>query len=234
MIGTLISRHNNSSVSGVIRNPRILELLCFCVYQGIQGFFSNPRALKEIHLVSFNDETHRAFTKVFMDVTSNNFQRCRDPPPTKRPLSASLRLTDESQEERAPVDVWKMEKPNTDTRDLKKYLTSPTSNTDDDDCIICLTPFINPVSLKSCHHIFCEECISEFFSQKPVCPICNTMYGKIYGDQPKIGTATIFKEKIQLPGEDCKDAWVIMYEFPDGNQEVIKYIFLFQDIVHIA
>lgn len=192
----------------------------------MQDFLRYPSALKEVHLVSFNEETHRAFTKVFLDVSANDFHNSRDPPPTTRPLSASLRLTDERQEERAPVDMWKMEKPNHDTRDLKKYFTDPMSNTDDDDCIICLRPFINPVSLKSCHHIFCEECISEFFSQKPVCPICNTMYGKIYGDQPKNGTATIFKEKTQLSGEDCKDAWVIMYEFPDGKQEVIQKKFL--------
>lgn len=205
--------------AGAIRSPRILELLCSYVYQGIQEFFRYPSALKEVHLVSFNEETHRAFTKVFMDVSANDFQRSRDPPPTKRPLSASLRITDERRETSAPIDTWKIEELNQDTRDFRTYFTSSMSNTEEDDCIICLTPFINPVSLKSCHHIFCEECISEFFSQKPVCPICNTMYGKIYGDQPKNGTATIFKEKIQLPGEDCKDTWVIMYEFPDGKQE---------------
>lgn len=224
----MISRPNTTSVLGAIRNPRILELLCSYVYQGIQEFFRYPRALKEVHLVSFNEETHKAFTEVFLDVSANDFKRSRDPPPTKRPLSASVRITDERRETSAPVATWKIEEPNQYTRDLKKYFTSPMSNTDDDDCIICLRPFINPVSLKSCHHIFCEECISEFFSQKPVCPICNTMYGKIYGDQPKNGTATIFKEEMQLPGEDCKDTWVIMYEFPDGKQEVIihKYSWL--------
>lgn len=203
-------------------------MLCSYVYQGIQNFFRNPRALKEVHLVSFNEETHMAFTKVFLDVSANDFHNSRDPPPTKRPLSASVRLLGEKQEVSAPVGIWKMEEPNQDTRDFKKYLTSPMSDTDDDDCIICLRPFVNPVSLKSCHHLFCEECISEFFSQKPVCPICNTMYGKIYGDQPKNGTATISKEKIQLPEEDCKDTWVIMYEFPDGKQEVVihKYSWL--------
>lgn len=204
--------------AGALRNPRYLEILCSYVYQGIQNFFRNPRALKEVHLVSFNEETHMAFTKVFLDVSANDFQRSRDPPPTKRPLSASLRITDERRETSAPIVTWKIEEPNQDSRDFGTYFTSPMSNTEEEDCIICLTSFTNPVSLKSCHHIFCEECISEFFSQKPVCPICNTMYGKIYGDQPKNGTATIFKEKTQLPGEDCKDTWVIMYEFPDGKQ----------------
>lgn len=175
-----------------------------------------------------------AFTKVFLDVSANDFQRSRDPPPTKRPLSASLRITDERRETSAPIVTWKIEEPNQDSRDFRTYFTSPMSNTEEEDCIICLTSFTNPVSLKSCHHIFCEECISEFFSQKPVCPICNTMYGKIYGDQPKNGTATIFKEKTQLPGEDCKDTWVIMYEFPDGKQEVIKYNFCYYKISYIS
>lgn len=204
--------------AGAIKNPRNLELLCFYVYQGIQEFFRNPSALKEIHLVNFNEETHRAFTKVFLDVSANDFQSSRDPLPTKQPLSASFRIIEERQEASAPVVTWQLEEPNQDTRDLKKYFT-PTVSKVDDDCIICLRSFINPVSLKSCHHTFCKECISEFFSQKPVCPICNTMYGKIYGDQPKNGIATIFKEKLQLPGEDCKNTWVINYEFPDGKQE---------------
>lgn len=205
--------------AGAIRNPHTLELLCSFVYQGIQEFCRNPSALKEVHLVSFKEETNRAFTKVFLDISANNFQNSREPPQMKQPLSASLRKAEEKREASASFDIWKMEEPNQDSRNLRNYFTSPMSNTEEDDCIICLRPFINPVSLKSCHHIFCKECISEFFSQKPVCPICNTMYGKIYGDQPKNGTATIFREKIQLPGEDCKDTWIIMYDFPDGKQE---------------
>lgn len=233
-IVAIISRPNMASVSGAIRNPHTLELLCSFVYQGIQEFCRNPSALKEVHLVSFKEETNRAFTKVFLDISANNFQNSREPPQMKQPLSASLRRAEEKREASASFDIWKMEEPNQDSRNLRNYFTSPMSNTEEDDCIICLRPFINPVSLKSCHHIFCKECISEFFSQKPVCPICNTMYGKIYGDQPKNGTATIFKEKTQLPGEDCKDTWVIMYDFPDGKQEVIKYIFCYYKISYIS
>lgn len=206
---------------GAITKPRILELMCRYVYYGIEDFLChNTGIIKEIHLVSFNEATYQAFLKVFLDFSADEFRNSRECPPTKRPLSASMREKKEKWQACAPAAIWKMEEQNQSDTDLKNHVRKPLPNADDDNCIICLNTFENPIEFKKCHHAFCQDCIGEFFSLKPVCPICNTVYGKIYGDQPKTGTATIYKEQTPLPGEKCRETWVIFYDFLDGCQEV--------------
>lgn len=93
--------------AGDIRNPRLLELLCSYVYLGIQEFFRYPRGLKEVHLVSFNEKTHRAFMKVFIDVSANDFLASKNYPPLNFP---SLRNTDDKREAaNASSAIWKTE-----------------------------------------------------------------------------------------------------------------------------
>lgn len=51
-------------------------------------------------------------------------------------------------------------------------------------CVICMDDPTDPKQLKKCGHIFCKECIEQYFQYKPACPSCDTIYGKVTGDQP--------------------------------------------------
>lgn len=41
-------------------------------------------------------------------------------------------------------------------------------------CPICLQEVLDPVTLVSCHHYFCIECIVKWFQTKLACPLCKT------------------------------------------------------------
>lgn len=41
-------------------------------------------------------------------------------------------------------------------------------------CPICLQDALDPVTLVSCHHCFCIECIVKWFQTKLACPLCKT------------------------------------------------------------
>lgn len=85
-------------------------------------------------------------------------------------------------------------------------------------CIICMDDELTePVRMKLCKHEFCRECITEYLSQKPACPVCNMVYGEMYGDQPVDGVAKIYKDEDPLPGYTC-GTLIIHYEFPHGRQ----------------
>lgn len=87
-------------------------------------------------------------------------------------------------------------------------------------CVICMDDELTePVRMKICKHEFCRECITEFLSQKPACPVCNMVYGEMYGDQPVDGVAKIYKDDDPLPGYTC-GTLIIHYEFPNGRQTV--------------
>ncbi|XP_069140103.1 uncharacterized protein [Argopecten irradians] len=87
-----------------------------------------------------------------------------------------------------------------------------------DDCVICMDSFEDPVKLKKCGHKFCKECISESFQQKPVCPVCATVYTVVQGDQPVKGVAEVYKDDKSLPGYPGCKTFIINYDFPDGKQ----------------
>lgn len=91
-------------------------------------------------------------------------------------------------------------------------------------CVICMdTELEAPVMLKTCHHQFCRDCIEDYFSHKPICPVCNMVYGELFGNQPP-GTATVYKDYAPLPGFSCPTL-IIDYNIPDGKQTVYKICF---------
>mmetsp|Transcript_6317 Transcript_6317/g.9539 ORF Transcript_6317/g.9539 Transcript_6317/m.9539 type:complete len:204 (-) Transcript_6317:30-641(-) len=50
-------------------------------------------------------------------------------------------------------------------------LTIP-STVDDFKCAICLSSHVNPVTLVTCRHSYCQECVMIWFRRKAVCPLC--------------------------------------------------------------
>ena len=96
-----------------------------------------------------------------------------------------------------------------------------------DDCPICMCPVEDPEKLAKCGHVFCKDCIKQCFEKnKPVCPICGMVYGKIIGNQPKNGTINVAKKSnLHLPGYKKFGAVVIEYDFPSGIQTVSTDLF---------
>lgn len=109
-------------------------------------------------------------------------------------------------------------------------LIKPVAEHNDGVCIICLDEMTKPVAFTKCHHCFCEECIFEYFTIKPACPVCNSVYGKLYGNQPLKGEAHIYKDKRSLPGYPRTETFIINYAFPNGHQEVCMQIHDFKQI----
>lgn len=88
-----------------------------------------------------------------------------------------------------------------------------------DSCPICLCDFTDKKTLDKCGHSFCSACIDHSFSAVgPYCPVCQTVYGKIIGQQPP-GTMSTKKEKGSLPGFPECNLYKVEYEIPSGIQE---------------
>ncbi|XP_007443321.2 E3 ubiquitin-protein ligase DTX3L, partial [Python bivittatus] len=87
----------------------------------------------------------------------------------------------------------------------------------EEECSICLSKIQQKEVLPKCKHAFCAGCIREARKHKPVCPVCNHVYGKVKGNQPP-GTMDIVKAKFSLPGYQDFGTIIITYSIPDGVQ----------------
>ncbi|XP_010162192.1 E3 ubiquitin-protein ligase DTX3L, partial [Antrostomus carolinensis] len=74
---------------------------------------------------------------------------------------------------------------------------------DKDVCPICMETINEKETLSKCNHTFCKSCITQAMSYKQICPVCNTIYGPMKGDQPE-GTMLTRTVSSSLPGyPDC-------------------------------
>ncbi|NWI55188.1 DTX3L ligase, partial [Calyptomena viridis] len=92
-----------------------------------------------------------------------------------------------------------------------------TKEKDDDDCPICMERITNKKILTKCKHAFCKVCIDKAMSYKQACPLCNTIYGVMKGDQPE-GTMSSEKWYFSLPGYANCGTIVIEYSMKGGIQ----------------
>ncbi|KAM4698183.1 LOW QUALITY PROTEIN: E3 ubiquitin-protein ligase DTX3L-like [Rhinophrynus dorsalis] len=86
----------------------------------------------------------------------------------------------------------------------------------EDDCPICMDAPKNKIVLDKCKHGFCENCIKKAMDIKPVCPVCNVVYGRVKGNQPD-GRMSHKTLTIKLPGYKCGTIQ-IEYAIPSGTQ----------------
>ena len=114
----------------------------------------------------------------------------------------------------------------------KKQRMSPSDSTDnaddiqagtaaaaDEDCVICMCPMTRPKKL-ACGHSFCSDCIDESFKKcQPKCPSCGRLFGVMRGNQPP-GSMTVQSVPDSLPGFQRCGMLVIMYNIPNGIQDV--------------
>ncbi|KAL7991767.1 hypothetical protein Chor_016023 [Crotalus horridus] len=87
----------------------------------------------------------------------------------------------------------------------------------DECCAICLNTIHQKEVLPKCKHAFCASCIRTAMNYKPVCPVCNVVYGNIKGNQPA-GKMDVVKTRISLPGHQDSGTITITYHIPDGIQ----------------
>ncbi|ETE73785.1 E3 ubiquitin-protein ligase DTX3L [Ophiophagus hannah] len=84
-------------------------------------------------------------------------------------------------------------------------------------CPICLNKIYQKKVLPKCKHAFCEACIGTAMNYKPVCPVCNVVYGNIKGNQPP-GKMDVFRSRSSLPGHQYYGTITINYHIFDGIQ----------------
>ena len=91
-------------------------------------------------------------------------------------------------------------------------------------CVICIDIANDPKTLDKCRHVFCRCCIDKCFQVfKPVCPICNTIYGVVIGNQP-VGQMLVKRKRDKsLPGHPDCGTIEITYLFKDGIQGVSDF-----------
>ena len=95
-------------------------------------------------------------------------------------------------------------------------------------CCICMDDVTEEKQL-GCGHKFCKECIAGWVKEKPTCPECGYIFGKITGTQPEKGEMIVTQSRQVLPGyEDdttCTGTIRIEYDIPGGVQGVsVMYI----------
>ncbi|KAK2532666.1 E3 ubiquitin-protein ligase DTX3L [Columba livia] len=88
---------------------------------------------------------------------------------------------------------------------------------DKDMCPICMDRINNKEVLRKCNHAFCKSCIDMAMSYKQACPVCNTVYGLVEGDQPE-GTMSVRTMPSSLPGYPSCDTIEITYSMRGGVQ----------------
>ncbi|XP_008937491.1 PREDICTED: E3 ubiquitin-protein ligase DTX3L, partial [Merops nubicus] len=84
-------------------------------------------------------------------------------------------------------------------------------------CPICMETINDKKILRKCNHAFCRSCINQAMSYKNACPLCNTVYGLLEGDQPE-GTMSTRVEHSALPGYPNCGTIVITYTIYSGIQ----------------
>ncbi|XP_062614141.1 uncharacterized protein LOC134275875, partial [Saccostrea cucullata] len=194
--------------AGNLQDQNTIKTLCTLTRDAIEWYaWSQPSNITQIHLVNVRDGFTQTLDKTFKQPGINL-------PVSKGNIAKSSKFDSRPFQY---IYTWKV--PSKDQTVRFTDFIKQSENAEDNTCIICMDEMTKPVEFTRCHHQFCEECIAGYFSVKPVCPVCNVVYGKLYGIQPANGEAKIFKDTKSLPGFPKTETFIISYEFPDGKQE---------------
>ncbi|NWU08684.1 DTX3L ligase, partial [Cephalopterus ornatus] len=131
----------------------------------------------------------------------------------KAPLSSDL----SSQEARGALKKSSVRQKNNLT--FEGQAKAKTEEKDNDECPICMDRIKNKETLAKCKHAFCKSCIDQAMAIKQVCPVCNTVYGVMKGDQPE-GTMSTRQMGSSLPGYEYCGTIEINYSMRGGVQTI--------------
>ncbi|KAF1411243.1 E3 ubiquitin-protein ligase DTX3L, partial [Spheniscus magellanicus] len=99
----------------------------------------------------------------------------------------------------------------------KERSKAKTEEDDKDVCPICMERINNKQILRKCNHAFCKSCIDQAMTYKQACPVCNTIYGPVKGDQPE-GIMSTRLLPSALPGYPSCGTIQITYIMHSGIQ----------------
>ncbi|NWW55348.1 DTX3L ligase, partial [Pedionomus torquatus] len=88
---------------------------------------------------------------------------------------------------------------------------------DKDACPICMERIKEKEILTKCKHAFCKSCIKQAMTYKQACPVCNTIYGIVEGNQPE-GTMSYRTLTASLPDYSGCGTIEITYTMQGGIQ----------------
>ncbi|CAC5395203.1 DTX [Mytilus coruscus] len=217
--------------TGTHKDKETILKCAWTAYEAISKFLLATKEVNitEIHLIDNNEYIIKNVEAAFVPSGSG-----RHPPLTPKPDFNKHPKEQYEAPKGKRISIWKMDTQDQKKADFSEFMKSRSKQAkignlvihgDDDEmpvgdenCVICLCEFDDPVELTKCNHVFCKECITEVFRSKPSCPVCTTVYGVVFGDQPREGKATIYEEEDPLPGYREK-TYVIYYEFESGVQK---------------
>lgn len=99
----------------------------------------------------------------------------------------------------------------------KEEAKAKTEEDTDSTCPICMEGMNDKVILPKCKHAFCQGCIKKAMTYKQTCPVCNTVYGLMQGNQPE-GEMSFHFTLSRLPGYPTCGTIVIQYDMKGGIQ----------------
>ncbi|XP_043829818.1 E3 ubiquitin-protein ligase DTX3L-like [Dromiciops gliroides] len=142
-------------------------------------------------------------------------------PAQPRKASATSLRGNWNRESRSPLDKngddFKKALPNSKGLPSCGDLGREKKEEENEECVICLEVIRQKEVLPKCKHGFCGSCIKEAMKHKPVCPVCQTFYGVVKGNQPD-GTMTTSYRTSSLPGYNSCGTIVIQYDMRGGIQ----------------
>ncbi|XP_054686885.1 E3 ubiquitin-protein ligase DTX3L isoform X1 [Grus americana] len=130
---------------------------------------------------------------------------------SRTPLSSDLNYQEATGESEKKYNGRQKNNPSSEGQSKAK------TEDDKDMCPICMETISNKEILRKCNHAFCKSCIDEAMTYRQTCPICNTVYGLMKGDQPE-GTMSTRKLSSALPGYPGCGTIEITYTMHGGVQ----------------
>ncbi|NXI65091.1 DTX3L ligase, partial [Anseranas semipalmata] len=100
---------------------------------------------------------------------------------------------------------------------FKEQAKAKTEEDANEMCPICMERINNKEILTKCKHAFCKSCIKKAMTYKQTCPVCNTVYGLMQGNQPE-GIMSVQTIPSSLPGYPNCGTIVITYAMEGGIQ----------------
>ncbi|KFV45131.1 E3 ubiquitin-protein ligase DTX3L, partial [Gavia stellata] len=143
-----------------------------------------------------------------------NFLNTEDSTQTKNrtPLSSDLSYQETTGASETEYNVRQKNNLSSEAQSKAK-----TEEDNKDVCPICMERINNKEILRKCNHAFCKSCIDQAMTYKQTCPVCNTVYGVMKGDQPD-GRMSTRVVPLSLPGYSSCGTIEIIYSMNSGIQ----------------
>ncbi|NXP04643.1 DTX3L ligase, partial [Thinocorus orbignyianus] len=179
----------------------------------------NGKVLEDLHVKLQKKEDKLLFTGLPKHLAAAekhivNLLNTEDSTQTKSRTSLSSHL---SYQEATGASEKKYNSRQNNTLSSEGQSKAKVEEDDKDTCPICMERIKEKEVLKKCKHTFCKSCIEQAMTYKQACPVCNTIYGVVEGNQPE-GTMSYITLTTSLPGYSGCGTIEITYRMRGGIQ----------------